>query len=115
MVDTSGLGTVEDVQVTLGDPNGELYSTAVIQRALERARAEVAVEAEEGTDEKLLKEAVIALAAWYTYNSSPQVTTKEAADVRKDWDVDNFVSALESDKDDALDRVKPADFSLRSY
>lgn len=113
MVDVESLGTVEDVQLTLGDPDGDVYSPAVIERALERARTEVAAEASPGAGEDVLKEAVIALAAWYTYTTSPQETRKEAADVIREWDAASYASYLESNKDDAIDRI--SSFVFEAY
>lgn len=106
MTDTSDLGTVDKVLLALGDPDGETYSREVIQRKLTAARIIVENRADESASKEMLREAVIALAAYKTYNASPHAVQKEAAGVSKKMNVESYLVALRESADDALDAVE---------
>lgn len=104
--DLSDVGSVNDVQTALGDPDGTIYDPAVIERNLTRARVIVAGHADDdsATDGQL-REAVIAVATHGTATASPMKTRKEAANVTKELNVESYLASLEDDKDEALNDV----------
>lgn len=103
--DLADVGDVTDVQTALGDPDGDVYDPRVIEQALRSARVVVATSARDGTPAEVLREAVIAFAAYRTAITTPPVTMKEAAGVSKEMDVDSYLAELREAKDDAIDEV----------
>lgn len=111
----SDVGSVSDVQTALGDPDGDHYQTAVIERALTNARIVVANTATDSATDGQLQEAVIAVAAYRTATSSPMENRKEAAEVLKETNVEDYLDRLESDKDDALNAAQGPAFQLETF
>lgn len=113
--DLSDVGMVSDVQTALGDSDGTIYDSAVVERNLTRARVVVANYADDSATDGQLREAVIAVAAYGTATASPMSVQKEAAGVSKQVDVENYLSSLEDDKDDAIDATQGSKATFEAY
>lgn len=99
----SDVGTVEEVRLTLGNADSNVFDQAIIERALDAARVIVANAASDNASDEALREAVISTAAYRTFNSSPHTTQKDAAGVSKEVDIETYLAELRRSKDDALD------------
>lgn len=113
--DLSDVGTVQAVLESLGDPDGEHYSSDVIDRKLIEARVIVASRAADGATDDDLEAAVVSVAAYKTASVQPPAEQKKAAGVSKSYDVAAYLDALLSDRDDALREIAPPEFGFKAF
>ena len=94
-----------DVRMELGDTGGHL-DEGLIEYHLGRATKHVRKNAPATPDDEL-EDAIALEAAWRVVTSSKAafIESKEAAEVSKDWDVDEYISNLKERRDDELDDV----------